>query len=119
MTAVDAARVSEALRLELRRGTLVLAVLAVLVRERNGTEVRKELVEAGLPIEEGALYPMLRRLEEQGLLDSSWRVEQSRKKRFYLATAEGRRVHALLLRDWRHHGGALARLKGLTKDVDD
>lgn len=119
MTAADSSRITEALRLELRRGTLVLAVLAVLERERNGTQVRKDLGEAGLNIEEGALYPMLRRLEDQGLLASSWRIDQSRKKRFYLATAEGRRIHAILMHDWRHHDDALAKLKGLTSDVDD
>jgi len=63
----------EKLRLELRRGSLVLAVLAALRTERYGYTLRKQLADAGLAIEEGALYPMLRRLETQGLLTSEWR----------------------------------------------
>ena len=67
--------VTDALRQELRRGALVLAVLAVLREESNGTMVRDRLADGGVEIEEGALYPMLRRLEEQGLLTSEWRRE--------------------------------------------
>src|SRR5689334_13856333 len=77
------------LRLELRRGSLVLAVLAILKTERYGYTLRKELADAGLEIDEGALYPMLRRLETQGLLTSVWREEDKRNKRFYRLSPEG------------------------------
>ena len=63
----------ENLRLELRRGCLVLAVLAALRSEQYGYTLRKTLSERGLEIDEGTLYPLLRRLESQGLLDSEWR----------------------------------------------
>ena len=91
----------EKLRLELRRGSLVLAVLGALKVERYGYTLRKVLAEAGLEIEESALYPMLRRLETQGLLTSEWREEDKRNKRFYRLSADGAAVIALLAAEWR------------------
>ena len=91
----------ENLRLELRRGSVVLAVLAALRREQYGYTLRKTLSDHGLEIDEGTLYPLLRRLETQGLLDSQWREEDKRKKRFYILSAEGARVLELLLAEWR------------------
>src|SRR5580698_11669094 len=90
----------EKLRLELRRGSLVLAVLAALKLERYGYTLRKELADAGLEIDEGALYPMLRRLESQGLLTSEWREEEKRNKRFYRLSDDGRAVLARLVAEW-------------------
>jgi PadR family transcriptional regulator PadR len=89
------------LRLELRRGCLVLAVLAALRREQYGYTLRKILSERGLEIDEGTLYPLLRRLESQGLLGSEWREEEKRKKRFYLLSASGALVLEQLLAEWR------------------
>jgi DNA-binding PadR family transcriptional regulator len=91
----------EALRLELRRGSLILAVLGHLRAEHYGYTLRKALSEAGVEIDEGALYPMLRRLETQGLLTSEWREEEKRNKRFYRLSAEGRAVLARLTEEWR------------------
>jgi PadR family transcriptional regulator PadR len=73
----------ENLRLELRRGCLTLAVLAQLRQERYGYTLRKALADDGLVIDESTLYPLLRRLEAQGLLASEWREEEKRNKRFY------------------------------------
>src|ERR1017187_10845011 len=92
----------ENLRLELRRGCLVLAVLAALRSEQYGYTLRKILSEHGLEIDEGTLYPLLRRLESQGLLDSEWREEEKRKKRFYLLSADGALVLDQLLAEWRN-----------------
>src|SRR2546427_9601387 len=75
--------VLENLRLELRRGCLILAVLAELRSERYGYTLRKALAQQGLEIDEGTLYPLLRRLESQGLLASEWRGGGERKKTFY------------------------------------
>jgi PadR family transcriptional regulator PadR len=91
----------ENLRLELRRGCLVLAVLAALRREQYGYTLRKTLSEHGLEIDEGTLYPLLRRLESQGLLASEWREEDKRKKRFYLLSSGGAQVLDQLLAEWR------------------
>ena len=90
----------EALKLELRRGSLVLAVLGQLRVEHYGYTLRKALAEAGVEIDEGALYPMLRRLESQGLLTSEWREEERRNKRFYTLSPEGRAVLARLVAEW-------------------
>src|ERR1035437_7476521 len=91
----------ENLRLELRRGCLVLAVLAALRREQYGYTLRKTLAEHGLEIDEGTLYPLLRRLETQGLLASEWREEENRKKRFYLLSPDGAGVLKQLLAEWQ------------------
>ena len=91
----------EQLRQELRRGTLILAVLAQLRVERYGYSLRQALSQVGVEIDEGALYPMLRRLEGQGLLASEWREEDKRKKRFYRLSAEGEAVLARLADEWR------------------
>ena len=92
----------ENLRLELRRGCLVLAVLAALRREQCGYTLRKTLSGHGLEIDEGTLYPLLRRLESQGLLASEWREEEKRKKRFYLLSANGALVLDQLFAEWRN-----------------
>jgi PadR family transcriptional regulator PadR len=91
----------EKLRLELRRGSLVLAVMAALKSERYGYTLRKVLADAGLIIDEGALYPMLRRLEAQGLLTSEWRQEDKRNKRFYRLSDDGAGLLAELADEWR------------------
>src|SRR6202034_4375729 len=90
----------ENLRLELRRGCLVLAVLAQLRAEHYGYTLRKALADDGLEIEESTLYPLLRRLETQGLLTSEWREEEKRNKRFYRLSAEGRAILDRLLAEW-------------------
>jgi DNA-binding PadR family transcriptional regulator len=90
----------EALRLELRRGSLILAVLGHLRREHYGYTLRKALADAGVEIDEGALYPMLRRLEAQGLLTSEWREEEKRNKRFYRLSGQGRSVLGRLTDEW-------------------
>ena len=91
----------EAMRLELRRGSLVLAVLARLKTEQYGYSLRVALGEAGLEMEESTLYPLLRRLESQGLLDSEWREEERRKKRFYRLSARGEVLLGRLAAEWR------------------
>ena len=90
----------ESLRQELRRGSLILAVLGQLRAEHYGYTLRKALADAGVEIEEGALYPMLRRLETQSLLTSEWREEERRKKRFYRLSAEGGVVLERLITEW-------------------
>jgi PadR family transcriptional regulator PadR len=90
----------ENLRLELRRGCLTLAVLAQLRQEHYGYTLRKALAERGLAIDESTLYPLLRRLETQGLLVSEWREEDKRNKRFYRLSPEGDRMLGMLLSEW-------------------
>ncbi len=91
----------ENLRLELRRGCLILAVLAALRAEQYGYTLRKSLAERGMEIDEGTLYPLLRRLEGQGLLTSQWREQDKRNKRFYRLSADGKLILKQLLEEWR------------------
>lgn len=107
----------ENLRLELRRGSLILGVLAGLRTEKYGYTLRKELGDDGLRIDEDALYPMLRRLESQGLLTSTWREEDSRKKRFYLLSKEGAVLLARLEEEWRALNRSLERVLGRGKGL--
>lgn len=100
----------DSLRLELRRGCLVLAVLAQLRDEHYGYTLRKSLVEAGLEIEESTLYPLLRRLETQGLLTSEWREEDKRNKRFYRLSSVGETVLGQLLAEWNGINVSLDRI---------
>ncbi len=97
----------ENLRLELRRGCLVLAVMAELRAEQYGYTLRKALVDHGLAIDEGTLYPLLRRLESQGLLVSEWREENRRNKRFYRLSADGAEILAELIAEWRSINASL------------
>lgn len=90
----------ESLRLELRRGCLIVAVLAQLRHEHYGYTLRKALADEGLAIEESTLYPLLRRLETQGLLKSEWREEEKRNKRFYRLSGEGELLLEQLLVEW-------------------
>jgi len=100
----------ENLRLELRRGSLILAVLGALRVERYGYTLRKTLEDAGMPVDEGTLYPLLRRLEAQGLLESQWREEDKRKKRFYRLSPAGTDIFARLMDEWLQIGQAVSDL---------
>lgn len=99
----------ESLRQELRRGSLILAVLGQLRREHYGYSLRAALAAVGVEMEEGALYPMLRRLETQGLLTSEWREEEKRNKRFYRLSPMGADLLERLITEWR----------GLNRSIDD
>jgi len=100
VTTTNQLEMFDSLRLELRRGCLILAVLAQLQAEHYGYTLRKALADQGLAIEESTLYPLLRRLETQGLLMSEWREENKREKRFYRLSAVGADVLAMLLAEW-------------------
>ena len=90
------------LKLELRRGVLILAVLAELQEEHYGYSLRKNLTKKGLDIDEGTLYPLMRRLEKQELLTSDWREENNRKKRFYRLSDIGKSTLVELTEDWQN-----------------
>src|SRR5262250_2106157 len=99
--------VLENLRLELRRGCLILAVLAELRTERYGYTLRKALSDRGVEIDEGTLYPLLRRLESQGLLVSEWREEDKRNKRFYKLSSSGKTILKQLVAEWANMNSSL------------
>ena len=91
----------EKLEQELRRGVVVLAVLSQLRTLRYGYELRQSLVGRGLPIEEGTLYPLLRRLEAQGVLSSEWRTTHGPPRRYYVLSADGTDLYQQLTATWR------------------
>jgi PadR family transcriptional regulator PadR len=103
----------ENLRLELRRGCVIVAALAALRSEQYGYTLRKALAEQGMDIDEGTLYPLLRRLESQGLLASEWREEDKRNKRFYRLSADGRQILKQLLVEWKRIDSSL---EGILKE---
>jgi PadR family transcriptional regulator PadR len=102
----------ENLRLELRRGCLVMGVLAELRREQYGYTLRRSLLAHGLEVDEGTLYPLLRRLESQGLLVSEWREEDKRSKRFYRVSKDGEQLLHQLLEEWKQIGSSLNGILG-------
>ena len=104
------AELFENLRLELRRGSLIVAVLAELRTERYGYALRKALAEHGIEIDESTLYPLLRRLESQGLLASEWRDEEKRSKRFYRLSPDGESILSQLVEEWRRINASLDRI---------
>lgn len=85
---------------ELRRGVIVLAVLSQLDEEQYGYSLMKRLEDQGLQVDQGTLYPLLRRLEEQELLESSWQMETSRPRRYYVLSDFGKEVLAEMIREW-------------------
>lgn len=87
-------------RQELRRGTVVLACLIVLQRPNYGYALLTDLEMSGFAVDANTLYPLLRRLEKQGLLTSEWNTDESRPRKFYSLTEEGRAVRTVLTREW-------------------
>lgn len=87
--------------MELRRGALTLAVLLALREPHYGYSLRKKFAARGLEIDEGTLYPLLRRLEEQGLLSSHWQQEEGRKRRFYQIGDGGEIALAAMRSEWQ------------------
>ncbi|MCJ7511372.1 MAG: helix-turn-helix transcriptional regulator, partial [Anaerolineales bacterium] len=92
--------INEKLSQELRRGSLVLAALSQLQEPKYGYALIDDLSRRGLDIEQGTLYPLLRRLEEQGLLRSEWNVDGSRPRRYYVLSPMGQEVLKALTADW-------------------
>ena len=98
------------MRLELRRGVLVLAVLAALRERHYGYSLRRHLQDAGVDIDEGTLYPLVRRLAEQGLLESEWQQGEGRERRYYLLSELGAELLQQLIQEWTTLNNALGPL---------
>ena len=85
---------------ELRRGVIILAVLSQLHEEQYGYSLMKRLEDQGMQIDQGTLYPLLRRLEDQNLLQSDWRVDTSRPRRYYVLNETGKKVLEEMTTEW-------------------
>lgn len=94
-------------RQELRRGTVVLACLLLLRTPEYGYQLLEQLQAAGIDVDGNTLYPLLRRLEKQGLLDSQWHTGEARPRKYYTTSATGREAAELLVEDWRELDAAL------------
>lgn len=98
------------MRLELRRGVLVLAVLSSLKQPHYGYSLRKQLHAAHIDIDEGTLYPLIRRLADQGLLDSEWQQGEGRERRYYQLSELGTEMLQQLTNEWQQLNKALGPL---------
>lgn len=88
--------------LELRRGVIAIAVLSQLTEEQYGYSLLKLLSDQGLQVDQGTLYPLMRRLEAQGLLQSDWRIaDETRPRRYYSISPDGKDALAQLKQEWR------------------
>lgn len=117
MTEKELSEQYQKLTQELRRGILVLAALSQLKEEKYGYALINSLAEKGLDIEQGTLYPLLRRLESQGLLQSEWNVEGSRPRRYYVISPEGSTILQDLVREWRNLTDVMKKLlAGITSE---
>ncbi len=99
-------------RQEVRRGTVVLACLLTLTTPNYGYALLEALERDGFPVDANTLYPLLRRLEKQGLLTSEWNTDEARPRKFYATSADGTALAQLLYRDWVDLDSAIRTLKG-------
>jgi PadR family transcriptional regulator PadR len=95
---------------ELRRGLIMLAVLSQLGKQQYGYALLKVLADQGLPVDQGTLYPLLRRLEAQGVLESAWNVEEARPRRYYVLSSEGKKLLPRLKGEWESMVAAMGKL---------
>jgi len=102
--------VLEGLLLELRRGTLVLSVLSQMKAPRYGYALVQSLEEKGVDIDPNTLYPLLRRLEKQGLLESRWETDGPKPRKYYIRTAEGERIYGELKTQWLQMSAGMEQL---------
>jgi PadR family transcriptional regulator, regulatory protein PadR len=86
---------------ELKRGTQILAVLSQLRENQYGYSLLQTLEEKGVVIEAGTLYPLLRRLESQGLLQSEWDTSESKPRKYYILSQDGIETYDTLIKEWR------------------
>ncbi len=111
---------SDQLSLELRRGVIVVAILSQLENPLYGYSLRERLATRGLEVKEGTLYPLLRRLETQGLLESDWEVGEGRRpRRYYRLSDSGRKVLTTMSAEWDELVGTMGRLLGGIEGDED
>ena len=86
---------------EIRRGSIVIAVLSLMRLPQYGYALLEELNGAGIEVEANTLYPLLRRLEKQGWLAAEWTTDEARPRKYYRTSDEGKRALAMLINEWR------------------
>ena len=102
----------QGLIVDLRRGTLVLAVMSSLSRPKYGYSLLQDMETQGIRIEANTLYPLLRRLESQGLLESRWDTAENRPRKYYALSGRGRKLYGQLRDEWRRMTQEMEKLLG-------
>ncbi|KAB3535284.1 PadR family transcriptional regulator [Alkaliphilus pronyensis] len=97
---------------EMRRGTLVLAVLTQMDEPQYGYSLIQALSRQGIDVEQNTLYPLMRRIEKQGLLESVWQIEGNRPRRYYKISELGIKVRAELIKEWNNLRSSMTNLIG-------
>lgn len=95
---------------ELKRGTIVLSVLSQLKKPMYGYNLVTLLSENGMAVETNTLYPLLRRLESQGLLTSEWDIGEGKPRKYYVITDEGKEIYEVLRRQWQKNAACMEKL---------
>lgn len=98
--------------LELRRGVIVLAILSQLRTPRYGYGLLQQLEHAQVSVDAGTLYPLLRRLERQGVLESVWDTSEARPRKYYQLTADGETLYTNLIEEWQLMTRSIATMIG-------
>ena len=111
----DFNEITSNLFLELRRGTITLSVLSQLDKPKYGYALVESLQKKGMRIEPGTLYPLLRRLEKQELLESEWETSGSKPRKYYKLSDFGRKVYRALTDEWQD---IRSTIDDLTKEVN-
>ena len=96
--------------LELRRGSIVLAVLSQLQKPMYGYYLVNVMGESGISVEVNTLYPLLRRLESQGLLKSEWETSEAKPRKYYVLTEFGSEIYRVLKKHWNETVESMKRL---------
>ncbi len=106
----------DSLVLEMRRGVIILAVMSRLGDSQYGYSLVQILSDQGMSVEPGTLYPLLRRLERQGLLESNWDTSENRPRKYYRVSQQGEVIYKRLLEEW----GILSKsIKSLTESGEE
>ncbi|MFC5813709.1 PadR family transcriptional regulator [Nonomuraea harbinensis] len=98
-------------RQEIRRGTIVLACLLILRHPGYGYALLETLESCGFAVDANTLYPLLRRLEKQGLLTAEWNTDESRPRKYYVTSPDGAELADILSRDWDELHTAFTKLR--------
>jgi len=105
----------EKLKQEMRRGIIVVAVMSRLQDFQYGYAMLKNLNDKGFEIGQDTLYPLLRRLEEQAMLESEWRTDDARPRRYYRLNQTGREALELLKAEWNNLNEIVMRITNETE----
>lgn len=102
-------------RMEMRRGTIVLAVMCLLEEPKYGYSLADELAGKGLPVDTNTLYPLLRRLSSQGILADTWEIGEGKPRKYYVLTEKGKEMRDALIRQWQELSDSINKMPGVSE----